>query len=320
MVIIMKKREIKKYSKAAVLEWAKTVLTKHCNCEISKIHYVGGGFFGYVYYAEINKQPNRLIMKACLSPDMCVSEERDLKLLGENSFVPIPEVYFTYKETKDIPIDFICMEYMPGKDVLSSFNPVKLAFVSKSKKDKFADDIVTAMGVWHSRKNDKFGLTGNAVYDDWFAYYKPFARDILETAEKHNSLFPEKVLRVMQKAWDKFDIIFCEKVEKAVLVHGDLNVLNIMCDNRLNVTAIIDPLESKWADREFDLFQLRNFTGDQLGLYNAYKAKYPVSENVDAKCAFYGLFNEVYCSILADIKMSSSNRFVKWMEKELKNF
>lgn len=73
-------------------------------------------------------------MKACLSPDMCVSEERDLKLLGENSFVPVPKVYFTYKETKDIPIDFICMEYMPGKDVLSNFNPVKLAFVSKSKK------------------------------------------------------------------------------------------------------------------------------------------------------------------------------------------
>lgn len=45
-----------------------------------------------------------------------------------------------------------------------------------------------------------------------------------------------------------------------------------------------------------------------------------MSKNVDAKCAFYGLFNEVYCSILADIKMSSSNRFVKWMEKELKNF
>lgn len=50
----MKKREIKKYSKAAVLEWARTVLTKHYNCEISEIHYVGGGFFGYVYYAEIN--------------------------------------------------------------------------------------------------------------------------------------------------------------------------------------------------------------------------------------------------------------------------
>lgn len=315
----MKKREIKKHSKDTVLEWAKTILNGYYNCEISEIHYVGGGFFGYVYYAELSKEPYKLIMKACLSPDMCANKARDLNLLGDNSFVPVPKVYFTYKETKDIPVDFICMEYMQGKDVLSAFNPVKLAFVPKRKKEKFADDIITALGVWHSKENDKFGLTGNAVYDDWFDYYKPFAYDILETTKVYNYLFPQDVIDVMNNAWDKFDVIFCEKVEKAVLVHGDLNVVNIMCDNKLNVTAIIDPLESKWADKEFDLFQLRNFKGEQLGLYNAYKTKYPVSKNVDAKCAFYGLFNEVYCNILADRKMSPLNFFVKWMEKELNN-
>ena len=313
----MNKREIRKHSKDTVLSWAKTVLHDYYDCEVKKISYVGGGYFGYVYCAELDKAPYKLIIKACLSPDMCENEARDLTLLGKAC--PVPKVYFTYSGTENIPMDFICMEYMPGKDVLSSFNPIKLVFVSKDKKRKFADDIVTAMNVWHSETNDKFGLTGNAVYDNWLDYYRPFALDILESAKKRTDLFGSKIIAVMTDAWDKFDVIFCEKVEKASLVHGDLNVVNIMCDDKLNVTAIIDPLESKWADREFDLFQLRNFTGNQLGLYDAYKRKYSVSKMVDAKCAFYGLFNEVYCNILADKKLSASNMFVKWMKKELNN-
>lgn len=315
----MNKREIKKYSKDTVLGWAKDVLRNHYSCDIKQISYIGGGYFGYVYYAEINNEPYSLIMKACLSPDMCENEARDLNLLGDGCPISVPKVYFTYASTSDIPIDFICMEYMHGRDVLSAFNPIKLAFIPKSKKKKFADEIVEAMGVWHSRENEKFGLTGNAVYDNWFDYYKPFACDILDTAKTHRDLFSNKMLEVMTDAWNKFDVIFCDKVDRAVFVHGDLNVVNIMCDNKMNVTAIIDPLESKWADKEFDLFQLRNFTGDQFGLYDAYKSKYSVSKMVDSKCAFYGLFNEVYCCILADKKMNELNMYVKWMEKELRN-
>lgn len=313
----MKKREIKKHDKNTVQGFAKSVLKNHFLCEIKSITYVGGGYFGYVYCAELDKEPYKLIIKACLSPDMCESESRDLALLRDGCPLPVPKLYFTYNATEDIPMDFICMEYMEGKDAFSAFNPIKLCFVSKERKRKFADNIVTAMGAWHSKTNDKFGLTGNAVFDDWFDYYKPFAFDILKTAEEKTDLFPSQVVDVMKKAYDKFDVIFCEKVEKASFVHGDLNVVNIMCDKEMNITAIIDPLESKWADKEFDLFQLKNFTGNQLGLYEAYKAKYPLSKMVDAKCAFYGLFNEVYCNILADKKLNMLNFFVKWMQKEL---
>lgn len=314
----MKKREIKKYSVDTVLKYAETVLKEHYSCEIKSIKYVGGGYFGYVYYAKIDKSPNDLIIKACLSSGMYENEARDLSLIREDCPIPVPEVYFTYVQTDDIPIDFICMEYMQGKDVLSSFPALNIAFVSRGKKKEFADKIVDAMGVWHSKTNDKFGLTGNAVYDNWFDYYKPYAKDILDTAKEMSNLFPSDIINVMEDAWDKFDVIFSEPVSMPALVHGDLNVVNIMCDNKLNPTAIIDPLESKWADKEYDLFQLKNFTGRQLKLYETYKSKYSVSKMVDAKSAFYGLFNEVYCSILADVKMNNMNIYVKWMKKELK--
>lgn len=40
-----------------------------------------------------------------------------------------------------------------------------------------------------------------------------------------------------------------------------------------------------------------NLNGDFFNLYNTYKAKYPVSKNVDLKCAFYAVYHEIYCFI-----------------------
>ena len=84
------------------------------------------------------------------------------------------------------------------------------------------------------------------------------------------------------------------------------------------MTAIIDPLESKWADKEYELFQLRNLTGDRFRLYETYKSKYPVSEKCDIKTAFYALYNEVYAYISSGIKMNFILMpLVKRMNKEL---
>ena len=102
----------------------------------------------------------------------------------------------------------------------------------------------------------------------------------------------------MERAWSAFDYIFSDKVETASLIHGDMNVMNIMSDKHLKPLAIIDPLESKWADNEYELFQLRNLTGNCFKLYETYKRKYPVSENCDVKTAFYALYHEVYTYIL----------------------
>ena len=108
----------------------------------------------------------------------------------------------------------------------------------------------------------------------------------------------------MERAWNAFDYIFSEPVTAASLIHGDMNVMNILSDRHLRPTAIIDPLETKWADREYELFQLRNLTGDRFGLYETYKKKYPVSEKCDLKTAFYGLYHEVYAYITSGTKVN----------------
>ncbi len=71
--------------------------------------------------------------------------------------------------------------------------------------------------------------------------------------------------------------------------------------------------------KEFDLFQLRNLTGECFGLYEAYKRKYPVSEKCDLKCAFYAVYHEVYCLISTgtntEIILAAA---VKRLKRELK--
>ena len=71
--------------------------------------------------------------------------------------------------------------------------------------------------------------------------------------------------------------------------------MNIMTKKPFELVGFIDPLDSMYADREYELFQLCNLTGNAFKLYETYKAKYPVSPKCDPKCAFYSLFQEINC-------------------------
>ena len=314
----MEQRIIRDITKAQAREHARTVLERNMSCSVKAIRYLGGGSFGYVYRAETDRAPYTVVMKACRTEGICEREAAELALLGRDSLIKVPEVYFTFAATEAVPVDFLCMERVEGTDC---FTDIRKLLCTKKEKAAFADRVTDALNHWHSRTNDRFGLIGSAVYDGWLDYYRPFASAVLEQARMltETGQLEQKVLSVMERAWDAFDDIFREKVATASLIHGDMNVMNIMADRHLCPTAIIDPLESKWADREYELFQLRNLTGDRFGLYETYKRKFPVSANCDAKTAFYGLYHEVYSCILSGNKVNFILMpLVKRMERELK--
>lgn len=314
----MKQKEIRTVNKHEAKAYAIKTLENKYECKVNSIKFIGGGSFGYVYKVDIDKEPYTVIMKACRTEGICEREAQELALLGANTLIKVPKVLFVCLATAEIPIDFICMEFVEGTNCFTDF--AKL-LNSKKTKGKFADEITTVIHHWHEQTNDKFGLIGNAVYDEWLDFYKPFAYEILECARDlaKNGKLEKKVIDTMEKAWSAFEYIFSEKVETANLIHGDMNVMNIMSDKHLKPLAIIDPLESKWADKEYELFQLRNLTGEMFGLYDTYKAKYPVSEKCDIKTAFYALYHEVYCYIISGIKVDFILMpLVKRMNKELR--
>jgi len=314
----MEQRTLRAVSAAQARIFAKTVLEGAWACKVKDIRFLGGGSFGFVYAATIDKAPGTVVLKGFRCGGLCFREASELRLLAQSSAVKVPKVYFTAAETPEIPIDFLCMERVDGTNCFTDF--FKL-LRSRSKKQRFADEVTSALHHWNTQTNDKFGLIGNASYDSWLDFYRPFAADILEEARRMHKAgrLGKRAMRAMERGWAVFDKIFAEPVERPCLIHGDLNVMNIMTDKQLRLTAIIDPLESKWADPEYELFQLRNLTGNCFHLYETYKQKYPVSENCDVKTAFYALYHEVYTYILTGSRIHwYLPQMIRRFEKDLR--
>lgn len=272
----------------------KSVVVEKLKSKVLDIKFLGGGSYGFAYKVNIDKEPGTLVVKTFKIEGMHRKEAYQLEVLGAHSTIKFPKVYFTYDNTIDKPIDCIAMEYVDGQDAFSNFG---LLFKSPKAKRAFADKLTEEMNSIHSCTAEKFGDIENPTFDNWQDYYKPFALDILKKAEEmnKNGKLEGFIFNTMKKAYSMYDEIFSEKVTTPSLIHGDLNVMNIMVKKPFEISAIIDPLNSMYADKEYDLFQLNNLTGPRFHLYETYKKKYKTSKKCDAKCAFYALWNEVYC-------------------------
>ncbi|MGN0765951.1 MAG: phosphotransferase [Christensenellales bacterium] len=283
--------------------------------DVAKIKCLGGGSFGMAYLVKTSN--DELVIKFLRATDMLDGEIASLDILSKNCPIPFPKVLFARKADNDIPLDMYAMTKVAGKNAFTSFG---FLFASKKKRMQFADDVTTALHQIHEVKNDKFGSILNATYDTWLEFYRDFAITILEKArELHsNKQLSNKIMQAMEKAWACFDVIFSEEVNEACLIHGDLNLANIFIDNG-KLSAFIDPLNTMYADREYDLFQLNNLTGKRFKLSQTYIEKYGASKYCKEKLAFYGLWNEVFCYITSGVLINViMNPLVKNMNKVVK--
>lgn len=265
--------------------------------DAGKVKYLGGGSFGKAF--RVKTPTGDLVVKILLAPGMAEKETHDLKLLGSRSPIRFPEVIYTSVSTCGNGFDAYVMDKIPGKNALFS---IPLFLASKSERLAFADEVTEALHQIHQFTYPKFGDTLNPILDTWIEYYRPFAESVLhkaENAEKLGEMHFETV-EVMRRAMDGFDFIFSEPVTEAALIHGDLNVANIMVYGK-KVSGFIDPLNSMFADKEYDLFQFDNLTGKRFSLSHRYVEKYSSSEKFAFKTAFYALYNEAYCFIRSGV-------------------
>lgn len=304
-------------TKAQALEYAGIVVRQKLGKHAEKVKYMGGGSFGRAVAVKCN-DGQRLVVKFLRAKDMMEKEAHDLKLLAEYSTIRVPDVLFTRLGDDIIPADCYGMEQIEGK---SSLFALGMLLIGKKRRKEFADKVTAALHAVHSSKNNKFGDTMNPDCDNWLDYYRPFAAEVLKMAEEYFAAgkLSEKVILAMRAAWKEFDVIFSEEVKEACLIHGDLNVGNIMVGKGYKITGFIDPLNSAYADREYDLFQFDNLTGKRFFLRETYVKKYGASRYCMQKLAFYGLWNEVYCYIKSGVLVGLiMNPLVRNMNKRLK--
>lgn len=263
------------------------IIFEKLNKKAVKIKFIAGGSYGRVYKVLLS-DGEMIAVKGYKLQGMQHEEAQQLSFLSKNTSVRMPEVLFAY-EDEDTAI--LAMTFVDGHNVL---NPAFL-LKSKSQKQSFADEVISGMLQWHSVTNNKFGTLAEPAYDSWREYYKkekqePWLRGLKELSDKGN--FSKKKLQLLYEATDIFNSL-PEENATPVLIHADLNIMNIMADPKtFKLIAFIDPCGSMWADREYDLFQLRNMWGDAFGLYETYKRKHKVSELTDFRVAYYGAMLE----------------------------
>ena len=263
------------------------VISEKLNKKAVNFKFIGGGSYGRVYKVALS-DGQVIAVKGYMLPGMHEEEARQLELLSKNTSVKMPEVLFTYEDDNTA---VLAMSFVEGQNVL---NPLFL-LKSRAQKQRFADEVISGMLEWHSVKNDKFGSLSNPVYDRWYDFYKterqePWLKALKELSDKGK--FSKKKMNLLFEATEIFNKL-PEEGSEPVLIHADLNIMNIMADPKtLKLIAFIDPCGSMWADREYDLFQFRNMWGDAYGLYETYKRRCGASKYTDFRVAYYGAMLE----------------------------
>ncbi len=288
---------------------------RNMGVDVADLRFVGGGSYGKVFRGVL--PDGRVIaLKAYREQDKNFKEAASLKMLAANTRVKMPEVYFTHSDENTA---IMCMSFIEGRNVL---NPAFL-LKSKAQKEAFTDEVITGLLDLHSVTGEKYGDLANPTHTSWLDFYRetmiePKLAGLNELCRKGK--YSQKNYELLCEATEMFYKVAGE-AEKPVLIHADLNIMNIMADPKtMKLTGFIDPGETIWADREFDLFQLRNMWGDCFGLYETYKARCKTSEHCDFKVAYYGALNEASCRLGGALifplwEILCNNRLKKEMRK-----
>ncbi len=291
------------------------IISDNLGRETTALKFIGGGSFGKVFRAEF-RGGEIIAVKAFRIQGAQETEANQLRILSRNTDVNMPEVLFSYSDGR---VAVMAMSFIEGKNTLDPGFLLK----SKAQKKAYAESVVSGMLQWHSIKGEKFGGLDNPLYDTWLDFYKkekqePWLKALGELCDKGK--YSRKKLELIHEATELFNSL-SEENREPVLIHGDLNIMNIMADPKtMRLTAFIDPCGSMWADREYDLFQLRNMWGDAFGLYDTYKARHKLSEYADFRVAYYASMHEAAMRLSGGLTVPlwedlNNNRLKKEMKR-----
>lgn len=287
-------------------EVVSNVIQRYYEVEPIDIHPLGGGFYGKVFLATLDKAPFKVVVKIYLKLGLAQNEGLQIVTLNKYGHIPMPKVYQVHQADQALGYDVLMMEYLEG--VNAGIQPS----VNEEALDYIAEKIIDNLIAYHSVSNTQgFGeLSATEFVKDWRQYYKPIVDRIFSAAQ---SFYSKKILskenfQIIEQAYNNFEHIFYLPVTTSSLIHGDYNTWNIMLNEELtDVRAVIDPFGCCWGDAEYDLYQLNNANGRYFSLLERYKKKCSVSENFEIKLCFYELFTELMHYHDAGVKLRDAD-------------
>lgn len=272
------------------------ILSDIVSCPVKKY---SEGAYGELYYYKKDKP---YILKVFKKPNMAIAEMNalnELRAIGVNT----PEIYGL---NSDYSNDILFMEYIDGDNLES---------LKSCDKSLVGDNVIQQLLIMKSKSYEQCGYFNSPVrYNDWNTFYKGVAENKLLKAENmcKENLLESKYLRMLEKAFSRFDDIFCKDITRSQFIHGDLNPQNIMAtkDNKI---YFIDPLLSMLGDGEIELFQLNESNGKDYHLFDKFSKTYGLSANYYEKEAFYSSFAET--AYYSDVKKKQDSNLLKILDK-----
>ncbi|MHC1696030.1 MAG: phosphotransferase [Eubacteriales bacterium] len=232
------------------------------------------------------------VIKVYLKTGYMSNEIRQLEELRKYSAVPVPEVYGCQWGDVNNKEDLFFMESMPGV-------PVRyVAYDNPTDREKIVNAVVDAHIALHNIMSiDGFReLDSNTFYDKWEPLYRKHIDEYYSFICSMNDCPISNIAReLIDVAYYNFDIIFFDPVKEARLIHGDFKMKNVLIDpDTLRLTAILDPMDCCYGDREADLFQYTIPHKDsRFGFLDNYTSKVRLSDMFTIKNKYYFLWNEL---------------------------
>lgn len=302
-----------------MIESVLTIIRNKYKTEPIAVKELGGGFYGRAFLVSLDVSPYLLVAKLYLFTGIAAEEAAQISLLSKYSLLKLPRIFDVgLSGETGCSYDYILMEYLPGKNLGNT----NISTLTEASKNRIANQIADNLIAYHNVSNPKgFGkIDGSAFCATWQEYYYPIACSVVD---KVHGLYKmgqvnEYIVHVIDKSILQFDKIFCEEITKSSLIHGDYNTWNILLakDGR-DAGAVIDPYNCCWADNEYDLYQLDNANGKELGLLKLYRQKKNVSSNFNEKRRFYELYTELnhYYDSHVTVNLEPSVRQAKQLDE-----
>ena len=259
---------------------------------LSDLQIYNKGAYSQVYKTKFEKNGLDVIIKVYLKTGFMRKEIRQLEELRKFSIVTVPQVYGCFFGDSDLTYDIFFMEFMPGV-------PVRfVTFENEADREKIANSVVDAHIALHNVINPN-GF-GDVDCETFSQSWETIFRNRIDDYYRHLTMLKEsplsaKVRTLIDEAYYSFDSVFSQPVKEACLIHGDFKMKNVLIDPKtLQLTAILDPMDCCYGDRESDLFPYTNPHRDaKFGFLKNYTSKVCLSEKFLLKNQYYFLWNEL---------------------------
>lgn len=274
------------------LTYTKILIETYFNSGVKACRKIGEGFYGMVYLVETDKPPYKLVVKWYKHAGNNERESSQLKLLGRHSLIKVPEAFAIHRHSDDLAYEAMMMEFIEG------VNAGGIEIEDSARRDRFAGRIVDNLIALHAVTNGKgFGEEGSsALFPDWTSCYRTKVDRMYGeiTSARFAQIISPEVMNTIEQSYRQFDQVFRDGPATSSLVHSDYNLWNILVDPQtFEPTAIIDPFDAGWADKEIDLFHLQNANGDRFRLLERYRSQVALTELFDVKNAYYRFWDDI---------------------------